>query len=172
MIASIDSQWLCVNVLRLTKPAGLWVKAFVSCGVVEICAGSGVCLGEQAAEIWIGGKSLVVIISGGLETSCWDFHRKESLVCVGGCTCGKPFPPGFIFCPLLRLVFPRVLQNIIKSLFKLPFSLFFPVIKVLIKAGAKAFQHPSEWAQQGLNLLTVTVEWFHFLTLVCPPAPR
>lgn len=54
MIVSIDSRGLCVKLeprVRRAKPAGLWVKAFVSCGVVEIYEGSAVCSGEQAAEI-------------------------------------------------------------------------------------------------------------------------
>lgn len=69
------------------------------------------------------------------RTSCWDLDTEAGGGCCT-CTC-CPFPLAFIFTAYTRgPQFLRV-QNITESLIMPPFGLFFPAIKVLIKAGAK-----------------------------------
>lgn len=75
------------------------------------------------------------------RTSGWDLDQ-ERLVVVVVVMVDAPAESPFSSVLFLHTSYTRIprfllVHNIIKSLIKLPFGLFFPAIKVLIKAGAK-----------------------------------
>lgn len=125
-----DWSWSPAHVVLTPRVSGLKLSSFI-----EIC--------EDQALFWrISSGDLKWRKESGcnnqlrFRTSCWDLDKERLLVVAAPVE--SPFS-SVLFLHTSYTRFPRFLhvQSINKSLIKLPFGLFFPAIKVLIKACAK-----------------------------------